>query len=227
MLSISDQTKLEIEQHFYKSSLYNTAKYLCGYKDIDWDTHGQIIRALEESSDRKMIVCPRGGFKTSLCVIANCVWKIINNPNIRILIDSELFTNSKNHIREIQSHLESERFRSIFGAYKTRDDWSSSRMTIAGRTKILKEPTICAGGLGTRKIGQHFDLWILDDMNSPQNSDTKEKAQKVTDHYKYGLSILEPDGIINLIGTRYSELDLIQHVLDTEINPMEGQSNEF
>lgn len=215
----------EILRATFQSSLFYTAKYFCGYEHVSMKTHGDIIKALESDTERKLIVCPRGAFKTSLCIVAYSIWRLINNPNLRILLDSELFTNSKNCVREIKSHLESEQAENIFGRFKHPSNWSEASITIRQRNKSFKEASVTSGGIGTVKVGQHYDIWILDDMNSPTNSDTADKAKKVIDHYKYGQSILEPNGTIILVGTRYSELDLIQHVLDTEINSKEGLIN--
>jgi hypothetical protein len=52
-------------------------------------------------------------------------------------------------------------------------------------------------------------LIIGDDYNSPQNSETPEKCQKVIDHVRYNLNILNPGGEYLLIGTRYAERDVI------------------
>lgn len=205
-------------QHRYENSLFNFSREILGYKDITYRTHGKIIESLESDTTRKLIVAPRGSLKTSLCAIAYPAWRIIKDFNIRILIDSELFTNSKSHIREIRGHLESEDMKTIWGEFVTKKNWSEESFTIQQRTKLYKERSCIAGGVGTRKIGMHFDVWICDDMNSPQNTATPELAKKVVDHYKYGLSILEPEGTLVIIGTRYSELDLIQHILDNEVN---------
>jgi hypothetical protein len=59
----------------------------------------------------------------------------------------------------------------------------------------------------------HYNRIIADDYNSPANTRTKELAQGVIDHFKYNLNILEPDGEYVIIGTRYSEDDLIGFVL--------------
>ena len=209
-------------QDMYKESLFNTAKHLLGYGDINWRTHGPICQALENRSKRKLIVCPRGAFKSTLGVVSYSIWILINNPNARVLIDSEVFTNSRNFLREIKAHLESYRLASIFGSFKTKDDWTQSSLTINQRTKKYKESSITCGGVGTIKTGQHYDLIIADDLNSQQNSNTKEGCEKVITHYKYYSSLLEPDGTIAIIGTRYSANDVIGHILENEI----GESND-
>jgi hypothetical protein len=180
-------------------------------------THGECIEVLEAPSIRKLIVMPRGTFKTSLAVVAYPIWKIINNPNIRILIDSELWTLSKNSLREIKAHIKGELFQAVFPGWALELD-NQTEMIISSRTVPKKEPTITSSGIGAGKTGSHFDLIIADDLNSPINSLKPELADQVIDHYRYYTSLLDPGGTLVVIGTRYSELDLIGHILKTEVN---------
>jgi hypothetical protein len=94
---------------------------------------------------------------------------------------------------------------------------NEGEITIAQRTAIRKEASITVGGIETVKVGQHYDIIIGDDYNSPKNSDTPEKCRKVIDHVRYNLSILNPrkigpDGLsigeYTFAMTRYAELDI-------------------
>jgi len=140
----------------------------------------------------------------------------MNNPELRILIDSELFTNSKNFLREIKGHLASPSFMELFGDWRTKT-WNDHEIIIKPRKKNFKEPSITVGGIGTTKVGQHYDVIIGDDYNSPANSGTPEARKKVVDHYKYNTSILEVNGIYALIGTRYAEDDIIGWAIRNEL----------
>ncbi len=203
-------------QEAYKESLWHTSGNLLGYNDIQWSTHRGIVEVLESDSSRKLVCIPRGCFKSSLCTIAYPIWRLMKNPNLRILIDSEVYGNSKNFLREIKGHLVSPAFTRIFG--NTRGNlWNEGEITIAQRTKVLKEASITCGGIGTTKVGQHYDLIIGDDYNSNKNSGTVEGRKKVVSHYKYNLSILEQNGEYALIGTRYAMDDLIGWVVENEI----------
>jgi hypothetical protein len=139
------------------------------------------------------------------------MWKLIRNPEERILIDSELFTNSSNFLGAIKTYLESPRFTELYGTFKTKD-WGET-ITIAQRRQVWVESSITCGGVGTTKVGQHYSTIIGDDYNSPNNSDTPEKCEKIINHVKYNLSILDPDGEYAFIGTRYAEMDLIGWIL--------------
>lgn len=202
----------------YRKSLYLTCKDLLEYPDITERTHGGIINALESESKRKLICVPRGCFKSSIGVVGYSIWLLINNPNLRILIDSEIYDNSKNFIREIRGKLELPRLTMLFGDFKSHQ-WSEGSITIKQRVKILKESSIQASGVMTARTGQHFDVIITDDLNSSKNSETTEQRQKVINHYKMNTSILEPDGTMVVIGTRYASDDCLGWILENEIKP--------
>ncbi len=203
-------------QDNYKASLFHTAQTLLGYKDITIDTHKPIVTALEDDTTRKLICVPRGTFKSSLGSVAYPIWLLINNPNLRILIDSEIYTNSAKFVREIRQHLESERFTSIFGDWST-SNWNESELTIRPRTKVIKEGSVTASGIGAQKTSQHYDVIIGDDMNTPGNSTTAEGRKNVISHYQYNQSILSTTGTYVVIGTRYSDDDLIGWIIKNEL----------
>ena len=204
----------------YRSSLYQTAKHLLGYKDLTWHTHGKMIEAIESNTERKLIVMPRGTFKSSVCSVAAPIWWLIRDPNERILIDSEVYTNSKNFLREIRGHLTSKGFQDLFGDWRG-ENWNESEITVSKRTKVFKEASITAGGIGTVKVGQHYSRIIGDDYNSGNNSGTPEARAKIINHYKMSTAILDPGGVYIIVGTRYAVDDIIGYVIENEM----GETN--
>lgn len=199
-----------------KISLFYLAKRVLGYKDITNYTHGSIVKCLESQSSKKIIIAPRGSFKSSLAVVAYSIWRLINNPNLRIMIDSETFSNSKNFIREIKAHFMSPVMMDLFGD-SVGPEWAEGSITIKQRTKPLKESSITASGIGVTKVGQHYDVIIHDDMNSNNNSSTTDACKKIIDHYKLNVAILDPGGTLIIAATRYSMLDLCGHIMANEI----------
>lgn len=200
----------------YRKSLYKTAKDLLGYSEIDLSVHGKTLAALESTKKRKLICLPRGSFKSSLCTVSYPIWRMLRNFNIRVLIDSEVYENSKNFIREIRGKLESPEIIHYFGYFVSKQ-WAEGAITVAQRTKIYKESTFTASGIGAGKTSQHYDLIVLDDLNSEKNSSTPEGCKKVIEHYQRTIGLLEPDGEIVVVGTRYSSSDVIGYILDKEI----------
>lgn len=224
MQALSSYSKTEQEialrahlQNRFKGSLFETAKYLCEYDAVTHYTHGGIIKALQAPTTRKLICVPRGTFKSSIGIVAYSIWLLLNNPNHRILIDSEKYENSKNFIREIKGKFESPLMRQLFGEFRSPDNWTEGSITIRQRTKVYPQSSITASGIGAGKVGQHYDVIIHDDLNSDKNSATPELRKKIIDHYKMNTSILEPGGIMVIIGTRYAQDDVIGWVLENEI----------
>lgn len=196
-----------------KQSLYVLAKYFLGYSEINHKTHDPVIECLEGPDPRKLLCLPRGVFKSSLASISYPIWRLIKDPNLRILIDSEVYTNSATFLREIKGHLLDNFITSMYGTFQTGTTWNESEINIKQRTRLRKEANITCSGIGAEKTGQHYDIIIIDDLNSPKNTGTPELRKKAIDHYKSLNSILEPDGELVIIGTRYAEDDLIGHVL--------------
>lgn len=199
-------------REIFLKDFYTFAKYGLDYKDLNWRTHGETIQLYESLAARKIDVLPRGTFKSSLGCVAYPMWRLEREPDLTILLDSEIFNNSKNFIREIKGHYNTDRYRRLFGE-RIGEKWGESEITISTRKRNRKEASITAGGIGTVKIGQHYDLIIGDDYNSPANSDTPEKCQKVIDHVRYNLNILNPSGEYVFIGTRYAERDVLGFLL--------------
>lgn len=215
--SIDLPTWDEVLRQEFRASLFKTAKYLLGYSDITERTHGDMIRALEAPTKRKCLVMPRGTFKSSVGSVAYPIWLMLSNPNIRIMIDGEKYENSKNFIREIKGKLEDPELVELFGTFKSSANWAEGSITIAHRTEVYKEATVTASGIGAGKTGQHYDVIIGDDYNSPQNSENPEQRKKIIDHYRMATAILEPEGIIVVIGTRYAVDDVIGSILTNEV----------
>lgn len=202
----------ELSNKLFLEDFFLFAKHCLGYKDLEWEVHKEAVRTLESNAKKKIVVLPRGSFKSSLGSVAYPIWRLMKDQNLTILLDSEIYTNSKNFLREIKGHFASKAFMTFFGN-QIGPKWDEGEIIISSRTKNRKEASITVGGIETTKVGQHYDLIIGDDYNSSQNSDSPEKCQKVIDHFKYNLNILNPGGEYLIIGTRYAELDVIGFLL--------------
>lgn len=209
---LKDNEQDRAAEHFVREAcladFFIFCKLFLNYKDLDWKVHEQFINVFQSKATRKIVVMPRGTFKSTLGSVAYPIWRLLRDPNLTILLDSELYSNSKNFLREIKVHFESEKIVRFFGQ-QTGQKWDEGEIILKPRTQNIKEASITVGGLGTTKVGQHYQLIIGDDYNSPQNSETPEKCQKVIDHVRYNLNILNPGGEYLLIGTRYAERDVI------------------
>lgn len=173
-----------------------------------------------------LLLMPRGTFKSSVVTIGFTLQYILNEPNARILIDSETFSKSKAFLREIIDHLVNneayrEVFKAIHGMYPFEKKsqmklWTDSEVILPCRNVPKKEPTISCAGIDVTKNGMHYDLIIADDLHSEKNVTNKEQIQQVIDHYKLAFSLLDPGKPMIIIGTRWDYSDLYQHIIDFE-----------
>ena len=233
-----------------KWDLFFLAKYILHYDLMEEDVHGDLCKYAEalyeahpetwtppEDKDNTgledqfrngntnlLALMPRGTFKTSVVTIGFAIQATLHDPNVRILLDSEIFGKSKAFLAEIKGHFESndelrEVFKAIHGCYpddgKKKDMlWSDSQLNLACRNKPRKEPTISCSGVDVTKNGMHYDLAICDDLHSEQNVTNKEQIDKVKDHWRLIYSLLDPHKPLIIIGTRWHFDDLYQMILD-------------
>lgn len=190
-----------------------------------YDKHEGTNDQYDPKKNFSMFLLPRGTFKSSVITIAFSIQNILNDPDARILIDSETFSKSKAFLAEIKGHLVGndklrEIYHTLFGMYpddkKKSDLWSDSQLNVAARRKPRKEPTFSCAGVDVTKTGMHYDLIIMDDLHSEKNVTTKEQIDQVIQHYKLAISLLDPGKPLIVIGTRWHYADLYQYILDYE-----------
>jgi predicted phage terminase large subunit-like protein len=189
---------------------------------------GKIDTKLSDQFDpnrnKLLILMPRGTFKSSIVTIGFTLQYILNDPDARILIDSETYGKAKNFLAEIKGHLEDNaKYRAIFkhihGVYP--DDnkknpsvrWTDAAVDLACRTVKKKEPSISCSGVDRSINGMHFDLIIEDDLHSEKNVTNKEQIQQVIDHRKLANSLLDPGMPKITIGTRWDFQDAYNDVM--------------
>lgn len=176
-----------------------------------------------------LLLMPRGTFKSSVVTIGFTLQLFLNEPDARVLIDSETFSKAKAFFREVKWHLEQnetyrEVFKTIHGMYpvtnkKSMDLWTDSELILPCRRQPKKEPSISCAGIDVTKNGMHYDLIICDDLHSEQNTTglmAIENIGKVVDHWKLLFSLLDPGKPLITIGTRWHMADLYQHIIDFE-----------
>lgn len=225
-----------------KTDLYFLCKEILNYDRMQPHTHQELCDyttsilpnpshipeggGFDPTKNLLLMLMPRGTFKTSVVTIGFTLQFILNEPDCRILLDSETFSKSKAFLREILGHLEgNEKYRAVFKAihgvlpFESKSKaklWTDSEVILPCRKRDRKEPTISCAGIDVTKNGMHYDLIICDDLHSETNVTNREQIAKVIDHYKLAFSLLDPGRPMIVIGTRWHELDLYQHIMDYE-----------
>jgi hypothetical protein len=200
------------------SSLLRFARLGLGLDKINVEEHGVILNELESLTFKipqtiDLILLPRASYKTSIASVSFPMYCLSRDPNLRILIDSETYGLAKNILSEIKEHYTSQTSPLYqlatpysFSHLKERDfvRWSESEIIIPTRSIPKKEASITASGIDGIKAGMHYDIIIADDLHSQNNTKNQSQIDQVVEHVKLLLSLLEPNGILIVIGTRWA-----------------------
>lgn len=178
----------------------------------------------------KLILLPRGTFKTTVACVGYPLWLLIRDPNLRILLDSETYAKACDTLRAVKGIIATnERLRSLHGALneplskeanefiKTNRylTWNEDAIILGSRSDFSKkEPSIAVGGVDVVKVGMHYDVVIGDDYHSEKNVTTKEQIDKVTQHIRLMSSILDPGAQYIIIGTRWDDKDAYGWIIE-------------
>lgn len=166
----------------------------------------------------KLQLWPRGSFKSAVFNVAMVCWEIAKNPNIRICVASETGKQAKKFVRQAMKIINSEWFRERFGVHKGRE-WKegAGEFTSALRTtQHTKEPTLLATGCGEVWTGSHWDLIVMDDVVSQENTKTVEGIQTTWHWFGEMMAQLDPGCRILMIGTLHHYADLYCTILKTK-----------
>ena len=210
--------------------LYFFAKAILGFDWLDPDIHLPLCRKLENYPEysRFKITLPRGWLKTTICSQAYPIWRCIRNPNIRVLLVQNTFTNAVAKLRVIKSVFEENvLFRMLFPELlpDARCTWKSESLCIK-RPKQFDESTFEGAGVRTQVTSRHYDIIIEDDTVAPDYNElgeenicpTKEDIELAIGWHRLTLPLLTNpmDSQLLIVGTRWFEKDLLSWIEENE-----------
>lgn len=182
------------------------AREICDFRDLTDDVHGPMARFVMRPGKRKLVLSPRGSYKSSLIAVAYPLWRIVRNRNIRICIDSEVRANAKNFLKLVRHQLENNPLLiQLWGEFRRETGWTDEFFTVI-RSREFVEPTLMTSGVDQTVVSQHYDLLIFTDVVNDKNTATKEQRDKVSDHVGLFAPIIEAGEEV-LEGTRWDDDD--------------------
>lgn len=186
-------------------------KYLVPHVHGEWTSWYQTSKARI-----KMILVPRGCFKSTFFTVGRSLQAIAQDRNHRILIANATLANSQRFLGEIKDHLrKNESYKQLYGEfYDSKLRWNEDEIEVVGRDLGAKEATITAVGVGGNLVSQHYSIIIADDLVNLENSSTRYQADKVIDWWKRAFSLLDYDGEMIIIGTRWSYYELYSWIVE-------------
>lgn len=148
--------------------------------------------------------------KTELAVTGNILFEIGANPNVRILLISDVHQKSKSRCQLLREYIErSEEYRAEFPdvgiARKEGDEWFTVR-----RGAKVKEATLTSTYAGAPISGGRWDIILCDDLvNLLKNSLTPEQREKVRKwFYRDVMNSVAKGGRLGVFGTPQHDDDL-------------------
>jgi hypothetical protein len=170
---------------------------------------------------RKIINIPPGHAKTTSISINYVTWLIHKNPNLKIIVVCKDQTLAMDILSAVKFRLTSPVYRDMHlkfapeGGWKDPDNsWSATRIRVQGKDDGEKDPTFQALGIGGRIYGARSDIIILDDAITLANVNEYERHEKWLAQEVE--SRLDGGGLLALLGTRISPIDLYSQSRDLE-----------
>lgn len=223
-LTQEQQQLMEFDRVHGLESSYYLGRRILGYQ-LEPQPHREICSFVDDETKKcKLLLAPRGCYKTSEISQIYVVKRILKNPNIRILLDSVALTNSQDNVGVVERHLEGNRkLRELYGDFSGKKiKWNDTEFVVSKRTNDnLKEPTVRASGIDKVQIGPHYDLIIADDLHNRENYRTIEQVQKVKEHLRLVFGLLDPGGEFIIGGHRWSYTDAYSMVMGDTDKPEE------
>ena len=179
--------------------------------------HGEWTDWYKNSKSRiKMILVPRACFKSTFFTVGRALQAICQNRDSRILVANATLNNAQKFIGEMKEHLRrNEELISLYGTfYDPKLRWNEDEFDVVGKGLGSKEATVTAVGVGGNLVSQHYSMIIADDLMNLENSSTRYQTDKVIDWWRRAFSLLDYDGEMIIIGTRWSYYDLYSWITE-------------
>lgn len=157
---------------------------------------------LERQFRRKLLLKPRGTFKSTIYTIAYPIWRLLKDPDTRILIASATLPQTRRFLNSIQKTILVNEYLQSVGLGRG-DLWAADSMTINWRRSTRKEPSIMGVGALGSIVGSHFDLIITDDLVDDKDRDSFVIRERKARWFSDLSSLLDPDGQLLAVGTRW------------------------
>ena len=178
------------------------------------------------ADNRILINIPPNHAKSITITVDYVTYKVVNNPNFRVLIVSQTQRLAADFLYAIKQRLTHPMYEELQQAYaagigfnsKTAS-WQQTRVTFGEelRESSEKDPNLEAVGIGGQIYGKRADMIIIDDAVTLSNANDFEKQIKwLTQDVR---SRLNPTGKLIVIGTRVASVDLYKELRNPDRYP--------
>jgi len=171
---------------------------------------------LKDPYRRRLLLAPRGWFKTTLNVVSHTIQWLLNFPDVTILwvhgsqeIMQFVFSVLRHHFYH------NERFRYYFPDYCPTEPGTSTWFNLPNRTVKTAAPSVSIAGIESIRTGMHYHVMKFTDIVDEKNSARPELCRKIIEAYAMAENLLmAPNYWIDIEGTIYSYADLHAQLVD-------------
>ncbi len=194
-----------------------------------WDAlNGRVPRDMHPSMvyregrpTRFLFNMPPNHAKSTTWTMNYVTWRIVKDPDIRVIIVSKTRGMAQKFLGGIKARLTNPRYRELQAAFApeggwkdSESSWTATEIYVRGKGDGEKDPTVQALGVGGQIYGARADLIILDDVQDLGNAPATDAhldwlGQEVA---------TRPDdsGIIMVVATRVAPIDLSMRLRDDQ-----------
>jgi hypothetical protein len=174
------------------------------------------------AANRVLINVPPEHAKSTVITTNYVVYKIVTNPNARVIIVSKTQGMARKFLGAIKTRLSHPAYMKLQvafgpnGGYKADStQWSADMIYLGtGRDSGEKDPTVQALGMGSQIYGARADLIIIDDAVMGSNAHEWEKQLEWIQ--KEVITRLGRHGKLIIVGTRVAPIDLYKMLRDPQ-----------
>ena len=171
-----------------------------------------------------MVIVPRECMKSTAVTGPTHIWLHLQDPEYAGMISSANYDKMAKKFagtaRSLMSARHSELYE-LFGPFESTHKWTDEHMVSRHRKGSRGDPTLKPFSVETGATSGHFNGGTLDDpvteMQVVKFADSW--WPKLYAHYNSLDFVINKEGLLTLIGTRYGEQDLFGYIIENEISP--------
>jgi hypothetical protein len=169
---------------------------------------------------KKLLVLAPRNFGKSTLAISFILRQICLNRNISILYISATLGQAEKRVRVIKEYLDDPKIQEDFCQHPYLPFFGPGSKETAAQLYVTRPgksqfPTLEACGLGTAITGNHVDIVILDDVDTPETTNSPALRQKTREWLGATLiPIMNVSSILLAIGTRKNAADIYDFMLN-------------
>ncbi len=156
-----------------QTDLHALCTRVLGFKEAVEPNHERMCQFIEQPYPFRFMVGARGVFKTSCCTVGHAIQRILQDPEVRILVVSNVKKNARKMVGQMLAHFKSnELLRSIAPSLCTTPCCADE--FLVERKGIYPEPTVTRASVDTQMASGHFTDIFGDDLMAADYDNLKE-----------------------------------------------------